>query len=345
MRKAYISDSFKNGYKYGKIVWMVSAAADYDPSKNVGLYVYNSNYSSYKSITTTNHTLDGDWRTSTFRFDEDTNTYNIIDMECNGTTAGWGHLYVKYIAFFETEAGMNAYDRKILSATVDGNAAEVDEFNKTITYNVPYGEEYDESVEHSIEVTPVSGATATKTDSGYDVTYNDTTTSYTLAINYAEVTSPYIYSFETQEQYDKNASLIVTGGNKYPTSASYNETARAAELKSPQWKSSYEYGITVNDGPKLAAYNYVKIRYRISECYQPKKEPTGLYAGVYVNNNTGYSMDAPANAPKIQSEEWYDVIMPVSASQYGNYNVSRIFLEYDYDINQIWTNHQIKYVG
>ena len=129
-RKLFISDSFKNGYKYGKIVWKVSAANDYDPSKNVGLYVYNSNYTNYKTIKGTTHTLDGNWRTSTFRFDEDTNTYNIIDMECSNTLSGLGYLYVKYIAFFQTEAGMNAYDRKILSATVDGNAAEVDEFNK-----------------------------------------------------------------------------------------------------------------------------------------------------------------------------------------------------------------------
>ncbi len=349
MRKLYISDSFKNGYKYGKIVWMVSAANDYDPSKNVGFYVYNSNYSSYKSITTTNHTLDGNWRTSTFCFNEDTNTYNIIDMECNGTTSGWGHLYVKYIAFFETEAGMNAYDRKILSATVDGNAAEVDEFNKTITYNVPYGKEYDESAEHSIEVTPVFGATATKTDSGYDVTYNGTTTSYTLAINYAEVTSPYIYSFETQDQYNKNSSLIKTG-NAYPSTVAYNETAGAAELVSPQWKTSFEYGITVNNGPKLADYDYVKIRYRISKCYNPDSAPTNIYAGVYVDKSSwpAYSATALTAAPTTSSAQWSDIIVQIPSKNSGNdvsnYNIKEIYLNYIYNYSG-WTNLQIKYVG
>lgn len=343
MRKLFISDSFKNGYKYGKIVWMVSAANDYDPSKNVGFYVYNSNYSSYKSITTTNHTLDGNWRTSTFCFNEDTNTYNIIDMECNGTTSGWGHLYVKYIAFFETEAGMNAYDRKILSATVDGNAAEVDEFNKTITYNVPYGEEYDESVEHSIEVTPVFGATATKTDSGYDVTYNGTTTSYTLAINYAEVTSPYIISFDTKDKFDKNSSLVESSN---ASTITYNEAVAAAQ-STMSWKTSFEHDITVNNGPKLANYSYVKIRYRISE---NNGTPTHVYAGVYVDRASWpkYSAAELENASASSLGQWSDVIVRIplknSGHDLGENTITKIYLNYMYD-SPAYATIQIKYVG
>ena len=264
-------------------------------------------------------------------------------MECNGTTSGWGHLYVKYIAFFETEAGMNAYDRKILSATVDGNAAEVDEFNKTITYNVPYGEEYDESVEHSIEVTPVFGATATKTDSGYDVTYNGTTTSYTLAINYAEVTSPYIISFDTKDKFDKNSSLVESSN---ASTITYNEAVAAAQ-STMSWKTSFEHDITVNNGPKLANYSYVKIRYRISE---NNGTPTHVYAGVYVDRASWpqYSAAELENASASSLGQWSDVIVQIpltnSGHDLGENTITKIYLNYIYD-SSAYATIQIKYVG
>lgn len=343
-RRTIINNAFENGYKYAKMVWKADIT-DVDTTKSVSFWAGDA------QIGAETQPASGVWTTSTFNCAGVANTNNVFEMDCPQTsnTRVWGHIYIKYIAFFETEAGMNAYDRKILSATVDGNAAEVDEFNKTITYNVPYGEEYDESAEHSIKVTPVSGATATKTDSGYDVTYNGTTTSYTLAINYAEVTSPYIYSFETQEQYDKNASLIVTNDVNYPTSAKYNSTDGAAELVSPTWKNKFEYGINVNNGPKLADYDYVKIRYRISECYNPAVPSTYMEAGVYVNNNYPYySAATPANAPMTSSEQWYDIILPVPLTTEGgsvaNYGVKRIYLSYQYGYLG-WTNLQIKYVG
>lgn len=343
-RRTIINNAFENGYKYAKMVWKADIT-DVDTTKSVSFWAGSA------QIGAETQPASGVWTTSTFNCAGVANTNNVFEMDCPQTsnTRVWGHIYIKYIAFFETEAGMNAYDRKILSTTVDGNAAEVDEFNKTITYNVPYGEEYDESAEHSIEVTPVFGATATKTDSGYDVTYNGTTTSYTLAINYAEVTSPYIYSFETQDQYNKNSSLIKTG-NAYPSTVAYNETAGAAELVSPQWKTSFEYGITVNNGPKLADYDYVKIRYRISECYNPDSAPTNIYAGVYVDKNSwpAYSATALTAAPTTSSAQWSDIIVQIppknSGNDVSNYNIKEIYLNYIYNYSG-WTNLQIKYVG
>lgn len=346
-RRTIINNAFKNGYKYAKMVWKVDDIK-VDTSKSVYFYAYKtSGNPNYDLIKTENQPASGEWRTSTFNCVNVANINNVLEMDCAAGSSGeWGHVYIKYIAFFETEAGMNAYDRKMLSATVDGNAAEVDEINKTITYNVPYGKKFDESEGHNIVITPVTGAAAEKTESGYDVTYDGVTTSYAFAINYAEVTSPYIYSFETKEQYDANSGNFITNTGQYPKSVSYNETAGAAELTSQQWKNSLIYGIKVNDGPLLAEYDYVKIRYRISECYQPTINPTVVYAGVYVGNAWTYSQDTPANAPQLPSEQWYDVIMPIPLGNYGNSAINQIYLQYNYNIPKgTWTNLQVKYVG
>ncbi len=336
-RRTIINNAFENGYKYAKMVWKADIT-NVDTNKSVSFWAGDT------QIGAETQPASGVWTTSTFNCAGVANTNNVFEMDCPQTEGQvWGHIYIKYIAFFETEAGMNAYDRKILSATVDGNAAEVDEFNKTITYNVPYGDEYDESAEHSIEVTPVFGATATETDSGYDVTYNGTTTSYTFAINYAEVTSPYIISFETQEQYDKNASLVTNNGT-----VNYNKTAAAAEI-TPSSSTQPLYGVAVNNGPTLAKYSYVKIRYRIS-ANNASVTPKHVYAGVYVNKNSwpDYSCDESTNAPKTSSTQWSDVIVQIPLSNSGkdvsNYTITKIYLQYIYSASTT-TTLQIKYVG
>lgn len=342
-RRTVINNAFKNGYKYAKMVWKVDDSK-VDTSKSVYFYAYKtSGNPNYDLIKTESQPASGEWRTSTFNCANVANINNVLEMDCAAGSSGeWGHVYIKYIAFFETEAGMNAYDRKILSATVDGNAAEVDEFNKTITYNVPYGKEFDESEAHNIVITPVTGAAAEKTESGYDVTYNGVITSYTFAINYAELTSPYIYSFETKEQYDANSGYITTG-EAYSNTLSYNETAGAAESASISWRTSHNFQIELPSGvtPAFGEYNYVKIRYRFSSYSVDAKSAVGVYLK---KSWPDYQQIDVEDVAKDATGQWHDIIAKIPVDNYGAYNITKIYFNYAYGAG-VQRTIQVKYVG
>ena len=158
-------NAFKNNYKYVKIVWKTNKLSN-PADTTVELYARDTSYNWYDSKETQNN--EGSWTVSTADFSSK-NNINTFELDFGKTTESeWTEIYVKYIAFFETEAGMKAYDRDVISASVDGNAAEVDNFNKKITYDVPYGTEYTEGSEPQLVVT--QGTTAVKDETGYQIT-------------------------------------------------------------------------------------------------------------------------------------------------------------------------------
>lgn len=326
-------NAFKNNYKYVKIVWKTNKMSSPATDKTVELYARDTGYNWYDSKETQKN--EGTWVVSTADFSS-RNNINTFELDFGKTTKSeWTDLYVKYIAFFETEAGMNAYDRDVISAVIDGNAAEMDNFNKTITYNVPYGTEYNESTEPQLTLT--QGTTAVKEENGYQITdYKGSVTHYTYGVNYAVPTSPYIYSFDTKTAYDKNISKVSAGSNK-----TYNETAKALEVNQG-WTNSHLLQLNVSGDKITPSYKFVKIRYRFS-VYNTDAPSQQIY--LYDSNpdyNKSYAGYVLKNAgPKSASDEWTDLLIEIPQL---NYNLKTVYFKYADGAN-VQRTVQIKYIA
>ena len=321
-------NAFKNNCKYVKIVWKTNKMAS-PADTTVELFARDTNWNWYEVKEPQKN--DGAWVVSTADFSSK-NNINTFELDFGKTTnSEWTELYVKYIAFFETEAGMNAYDRDIISAVIDGNPAEIDSFKKKIVYDVPYGTEYSEGAEPQLVLT--QGTTAEKEENGYKITdYKGAVTHYDCIVNYAVPTSPYIYSFDTAAAYNNNISKVSAGNNK-----TYNEAARALEVNQG-WAYSHLLELNVNNDNIAPKYNYVKIRYRFSD-YSGDAPHQQIYLYDKTWAYEGYVLEG--TGPKAASDEWTDLLIEIP--QLKN-TLMKIYFKYACDAN-VRRTVQIKYIA